>query len=77
MKIVRFGMQMQETLGLLDNQNKVRSLKGIFDLSHNESIGDQNIIEKLNNIDINPTIVDSEVRIGVPINNISKLICIG
>ena len=53
MKIVRFGMQMQETLGLLDDQNKVRSLKGVFDLSNNESIGDQLIIEKLNNIDIN------------------------
>ena len=61
MKIVRFGMQMQETLGLLDNQNKVRSLKGFFDLSHNESIGDQIIIEKLNNIDINSLpIVDSD-----------------
>ena len=30
MKIVRFGMQMQETLGLLDDQNKVRSLKGFL-----------------------------------------------
>ena len=78
MKIVRFGMQMQETLGLLDDQNKVRSLKGVFDLSNNESIGDQVIIEKLNNIDINSLpIVDSDVRFGVPINNISKLICIG
>ena len=38
MKIVRFGMQMQETLGLLDDQNKVRSLKGVFDLSNNENI---------------------------------------
>ena len=78
MKIVRFGMQMQETLGLLDDQNNVRSLKGVFDLSNNESIGDQTIIEKLNNIDINSLpIVDSEVRLGIPINNISKLICIG
>ena len=39
MKIVRFGEQMQETLGLLDDQNKVRSLKEVFDLSNNESIG--------------------------------------
>ena len=31
MKIVRFGMQMQETLGLLDDQNKVRSLKGVLE----------------------------------------------
>ena len=78
MKIVRFGMQMHETLGLLDDQNKVRSLKGVFDLSNNESIGDQLIIEKLDNIDINSLpIVDSDVRLGVPINNISKLICIG
>ena len=51
MKIVRFGMQMQETLGLLDDQNNVRSLKGVFDLSNNESIGDQIIIEKLKNIE--------------------------
>ena len=78
MKIVRFGMQMQETLGLLDDQNNVRSLKGVFDLSNNESIGDQIIIEKLKNIDINSLpIVDSDVRLGIPINNISKLICIG
>lgn len=78
MKIVRFGMQMQETFGLLDDQNNIRSLKGVFDLSNNESIGDQIIIEKLNNIDINSLpIVDSEVRLGIPINNISKLICIG
>ena len=47
MKIVRFGMQMQETLGLLDDQNKVRSLKGVFDLSNNDSIGDQVLLKNL------------------------------
>ena len=51
MKIVRFGEHMQETLGLLDDQNKIRSLKEVFDLSNNENIGDHVIIEKLKNID--------------------------
>ncbi len=77
MKLLRFGTAGQEKPGMLDTEGQVRDLSGVIDDLDGGSLTDPEI-SKLKALD--PTslpLVTEPGRIGPPVANVGKLICIG
>ncbi len=72
MKFLRYGNVGQEKPGVLDDQGQIRDLSGV--------IGDLSgaVLEDLPSVDpAKLPLVSGPPRIGVPVANVGKLICIG
>ncbi len=76
MKIIRVNQNNKNLVGLVDNENKIRIVDDIDDITP-ENI--ENLIEsKLKNIDINKlNILSGEYSILPCVNNVGKVICVG
>src|SRR4051812_32821277 len=77
MKLLRYGPRGQELPGLLDSQNRIRSLR-----DHVPDIGPSQIsrlaLKRLSSINIDSLpIVEGSPRIGIPITGTRKFIGIG
>lgn len=77
MKLVRYGDVGQEKPGLIDAQGAIRDLSGsIRDIDGN-TLGEDELA-KLSNLDVNALPkVTGNPRLGAPVGNVQKLICIG
>ena len=77
MRLVRFGEAGQEKPGLMDAQGNIRDLSGaVRDIDEN-AISDEGLT-KLRGLDPNTLPkVSGNPRLGVPVANVQKLICIG
>ena len=77
MRLVRFGEAGQEKPGLMDAQGNIRDLSGaVRDIDEN-AISDEGLT-KLRGLDPNSLPkVSGNPRLGVPVANVQKLICIG
>lgn len=77
MKLVRYGEAGQEKPGLMDPQGTIRDLSGVVRDIDGSTIGDDGLA-KLRGVDVNTLPkVPGNPRLGVPVNNVQKLICIG
>ncbi|NIO39634.1 MAG: hypothetical protein GTO41_05235 [Burkholderiales bacterium] len=77
MKLVRYGEAGQEKPGLIDAQGALRDLSGVVRDIDGNTISDE-ALAKLHGVDVNtlPKVTDNP-RLGVPVGNVQKLICIG
>jgi ureidoglycolate lyase len=77
MKLVRYGDAGQEKPGLIDAQGAIRDLSGaVRDLDGSTLSEEQ--LAKLRGLDVNTLPkVTGNPRLGVPVGNVQKLICIG
>jgi ureidoglycolate lyase len=77
MKLVRYGDAGKEKPGLLDAQGLIRDLSGVVRDIDGSTI-DEEGLAKLRGMDVNALPkVSGNPRIGVPVGNVQKLICIG
>lgn len=77
MKLVRYGEMGQEKPGMMDAQGAIRDLSGVVRDIDGTTIGDESLA-KLRGIDVNSLPrVGGNPRLGVPVGNVQKLICIG
>ena len=77
MKFIRFGEKGTERPGFVDSQGCLRDLSGVIDDINAASI-DAEVISSLNRIDISTLpIVPDGIRLGVPIADVGKIVCIG
>ena len=77
MKLLRFGAPGQEKPGILDANGQIRDIS-----AHIDDIGYQHLndssLATLRNIDLDACpAVESEVRLGQPVSNVRKVVCIG
>ena len=77
MKLVRYGSRVDERPGLLDNEGQIRDLSGVvFDID-GQVLSPSSLKELAAlNIESLPA-VSGEPRLGPPIANVGKLVCIG
>jgi ureidoglycolate lyase len=77
MKLVRYGEAGKEKPGILDAQGGIRDLSGIVRDIDADAVSEQGLA-KLRGVDVNglPK-VSGNPRLGPPIANVPKLICIG
>ena len=72
MKLVRFGDPGDERCGLIDDEHRIRDLGGHVDVVTVEAL------PGLRDADVRSLpVVDPEVRLGVPLTGIGKIVCIG
>ncbi|KPK35639.1 MAG: hypothetical protein AMJ66_00690 [Betaproteobacteria bacterium SG8_40] len=77
MKLVRYGDAGQEKPGLMDAQGAIRDLSGVVRDIDGSTISDDGLA-KLRGVDVNTLPkVSGNPRLGVPVANVQKLICIG
>ena len=78
MKLVRYGSRKQEKPGIIDSDGSLRDLSLEIDDINAEALSSEGQ-EKLQSINLNElALVDNrELRLGVPIANIGKVVCIG
>ncbi|NVK18311.1 MAG: fumarylacetoacetate hydrolase family protein [Methylocystaceae bacterium] len=76
MKLVRFGDKGSEKAGIIDDTGAIRSLEGHLDDITPQSLSDD-VLDKLRTIDLESLDVVEGARIGTPISNIGKIVCIG
>ena len=78
MKLVRYGSKKQEKPGIIDSNGSLRDLSSEIDDINAEALSSEGQ-EKLQSINLNElALVDNrELRLGVPIANIGKVVCIG
>ena len=77
MKLVRYGSRGDERPGLLDNDDQIRDLSGVV-LDIDGKTLSSSILDKLDAIRIESLpIVSGEPRLGPPVANVGKLVCIG
>jgi ureidoglycolate lyase len=77
MKLVRYGDAGQEKPGLMDAQGTIRDLSGVVRDIDGSAISDDGLA-KLRGLDVNALPkVSGNPRLGVPVANVQKLICIG
>jgi len=77
MKLVRYGDAGQEKPGLMDAQGAIRDLSGVVRDIDGSAISDDGLA-KLRGVDVNALPkVSGNPRLGVPVANVQKLICIG
>ena len=78
MKLVRYGSRKQEKPGIIDSDGSLRDLSSEIDDINAEALSSEGQ-EKLQSINLNElALVDNrELRLGVPIANIGKVVCIG
>ena len=77
MKLVRYGEAGKEKPGLIDAQGVIRDLSGVVRDIDSSTIDDEGLA-KLRGTDVNslPKVAGNP-RLGVPVGNVQKLICIG
>jgi len=77
MKLVRYGEAGQEKPGVMDAQGSIRDLSGVVRDIDGSTISDDGLA-KLRGVDVNglPKVAGNP-RLGVPVANVQKLICIG
>ena len=77
MKLARFGIPGSEKPALIDAQGRLRDLsKQLADITTESLSGQQ--LEKIAAIDIHqPPLVDDNVRIGPPVADVRRIVCIG
>lgn len=77
MKLVRYGDAGKEKPGLIDAQGVIRDLSGVLRDIDGSTIGDDGLA-KLRGTDVNtlPKVAGNP-RLGIPVGNVQKLICIG
>lgn len=77
MKLVRYGDAGQEKPGMLDAQGAIRDLSAAVRDIDGSTISEESLA-KLRGIDVNSLPkVSGNPRLGVPVGNVQKLICIG
>jgi 2-keto-4-pentenoate hydratase/2-oxohepta-3-ene-1,7-dioic acid hydratase in catechol pathway len=77
MKLVRFGPSGQEKPGVLDSQGRVRDLAGHISDWTSSSLAPSSL-EQVNKLDIRALpLVGQDVRLGPPVANVGKFVCIG
>lgn len=76
MKLVRYGEKGQEKAAIIDDSGAIRSLEGHLDDVTPDYLSDLQL-DKLKSIDLESLDVVENVRLGCPVNNIGKVICIG
>ena len=78
MKLVRYGSSKQEKPGIIDSNGSLRDLSSKIDDINAEALSSEGQ-EKLQSVNLNElALVDNrELRLGVPIANIGKVVCIG
>ncbi len=77
MKLVRFGKQGREKPGIIDEQGQIRDLSPKLKDIDGKTINPNSLklVQRVNLKKLN--IVKGKPRLGVPISNIGKIICIG
>jgi len=77
MKLVRYGEAGHEKPGLIDPQGGIRDLSGAVRDIDGSAIGDEDLA-KLRGLDVTTLPkVPGNPRLGIPVANVQKLICIG
>ena len=78
MKLVRYGSRKQEKPGIIDSNGSLRDLSTKIDDINAEALSSEGQ-EKLQSMNLNElALVDNrELRLGIPIANIGKVVCIG
>ena len=77
MKLVRYGEAGQEKPGVIDAQGAIRDLSGTVRDIDGSTLGEEQLA-KLRGLDVNSLPkVSGTPRLGVPVANVQKLICIG
>ena len=78
MKIVRYGLKGKERPGIIDSDDNLRDLSSIVNDINAEVLSPEGQ-EKLKSINLSELALvdDSELRLGVPISNVGKVVCIG
>ncbi len=78
MKIVRYGLKGKERPGIIDSDDNLRDLSSIVNDIDAEVLSSEGQ-EKLKSINLSELALvdDSELRLGVPISNVGKVVCIG
>ena len=77
MKLVRFGKEGREKPGILDEEGQIRDLSSKLKDVDGKTISANSIklIQRVNLKKLN--VVKGKPRIGVPVSNIGKIVCIG
>ncbi|NVJ92554.1 MAG: fumarylacetoacetate hydrolase family protein [Methylocystaceae bacterium] len=76
MKLVRFGEKGQEKPGLVDESGEIRSLEGHVDDITGATLSEASL-QQLQAIDIETLPIVKPDRLGVPVAQIGKILCIG
>jgi len=77
MKLLNYGVKGEEQPGILDAEQNIRSLEGIFPLISSEFLATGGL-DNLSKININSLpIVEASSRIGAPVLNPGKIIAVG
>lgn len=77
MKLVRYGSRGDERPGLLDNEGKIRDLSGVVSDIDEQTLSPSGLKELAAlNVESLPA-VSGEPRLGPPVANVGKLVCIG
>lgn len=76
MKLVRFGPKGKEKPGLIDESGTLRSLADHIDDLTPDVIGSE-VFAELAKIDVSSLEVVEGERLGVPVANVGKIVCIG
>ncbi len=77
MKLIRFGSRGDERPGLLDNRGKIRDLSGVVSDIDEQALSPSSLKELAAlNVESLPA-VSGQPRLGPPIANVGKLVCIG
>ena len=78
MKLVRYGSRKQEKPGIIDSNGSLRDLSSKIDDINAEALSSEGQ-EKVQSVNLNElALLDNrELRLGVPIANIGKVVCIG
>ena len=77
MKLLRFGEAGKERPGILDGEDVIRDLSGHLSDVHGEALSPESL-SHLRDLDLSSLpAISSAVRLGPPVANIGKMMCIG
>ena len=77
MKLVRYGPADSEHPGILDSEGKIRSLAGIIDDIHGETL-QASSLDKLRSLNLDALpLVETGARLGPCVAGVGKIMCIG
>lgn len=77
MKLVRFGICGDEKPGLLDNEGQIRDLSGVVSDIDGKALSPSSLDELAAMSIEGLPVVSGETRLGSPVANVGKLVCIG
>lgn len=77
MKLVRFGSCGDEKPGLLDNEGQIRDLSGVVSDIDGKALSPSSLDELAAMSIEGLPVVSGETRLGSPVANVGKLVCIG